>query len=344
MRIGIAYDLKSEYLHLEALDGEYVEEFDAPQTIEAISRVLEDNGFEVSKLGGGLDIVERIKEKKPDFVFNITEGYRGRNREAHIPCILEMLNIPYSGSDVLTLSLTLDKIMTKKIAHYARIPTPRYVIVDSMRGLENIGDGLEFPLISKPAWEGSSKGIYNRSLVYDKLSLEKNLVSLFEKYPDQPLIVEEYIKGREFTVGIIGNQNPSILGIMEIRNKAKAGCDFLYSLEVKRNWENEAEYISPPEIPEALKRQFRQYAKSAFVEFGCRDFARIDFRLSQDNRIYLLEINPLPGLSPISSDLVIMEKLLGISYEQLILSILKSAFTRYKLSGVLQNTKEVIAI
>ena len=341
MKIGITYNLKDDFIFFAALGSEYIEEFDTLQTIDAICNVFEKNGFKTLKLGGDIDIIDRIKKEKPDFVFNIAEGYRGRNRESHIPSLLEMLHIPYSGSDPLTLALTLDKTMAKRFTVQIGILTPRYIKVEKMDDLLAIEDKLSYPLITKPAWEGSSKGIYNTSKVNDKESLEKNIEFLFEKYPNQPLLVEEYIKGREITVGVIGNGSPRILGIMEIVNKNIPSGDFIYSLEVKRNWRNLVEYVSPPNIDRILEEKIRYYATLAFKEFGCRDFARMDFRISENGEVYLLEINPLPGLSPDYSDLVIMTRKLGIKYEDLIMSILHSAFSRY---GFVKETEELIKV
>lgn len=331
MKIGITYNLKDELSPEAIIDNESCEEFDTPETINAICEVLEKNGHETVKLGGDLRILDRLKEEKLDFVFNIAEGHHGRNRESHIPSILEMLNMPYSGSDPLTLGLTLDKVMTKKIALQAGIPVPRYMVIKSMGDLQSVGNKLIYPVIIKPAWEGSSKGIYDSSKAFTGKELEINIKSLFEKYPNQPLLVEEYIEGREITAGIIGNNPPQILGLMEIVNKVNPGGDVFYSLQTKRNWKKLIEYDSPPKLSRIFDNHIRYRALAAFREFGCRDIARIDFRISEKyNKIFMLEVNSLPGLSPEYADLVIMAKMQGISYEKLILSILNHALLRYK--------------
>ena len=331
MRIGITYNLKDEVSPETIIDDEFSEEFDTSQTISAICEVLEKNGHETIKLGGDAGVMDRLRQENVDFVFNIAEGYHGRNRESHIPSILEMLNIPYSCSDPLTLSLALDKIMTKKIAQQVGIPTPRYKVVRTIRDLNGVENRLSYPLITKPAWEGSSKGIYDCSKVLSKKELEPNVKALLEKYTDQPVLVEEYVEGREITVGVIGNDNPEILGLMEIVNKKKPGEDIFYSLETKRNWKELVEYISSPKLNRILDNHIKYRALTAFKEFGCRDIARIDFRVSEKrNKLFMLEVNPLPGLSPEYADLVIMAKAQGIKYEKLILSILKHALSRYK--------------
>lgn len=340
MKIGITFNLKDDFSPDMIINTESHEEFDAPQTIDAICETFEKHGHETVRLGGSIDIIEKLKSKKVDFVFNIAEGYSGRNRESHIPSVLEMLNIPYSGSDPLTLGLTLDKVMTKKIVFHTGIPTSSYQIVKTIEDLAPVEKKLHYPLITKPAWEGSSKGIYDSSKVFDRGCLEESVKGLFEKYPDQPVLVEEYIEGREITVGVMGNDPPQVFGLMEIVNKAQPGEDVFYSLETKRDWKNLVDYVSPPDIDKLLDNHLRHYAIMAFQEFGCRDIARIDFRISKNNKIFLLEINPLPGLSPEYADLVIMAKKIGISYDELIMSIFKHALSRHK--HVHTNIREAI--
>ncbi len=330
MKIGITYNLKEEIFPSSVLDSEFTEEFDTENTISAICNVFHRNGYDTARLGSGLEIVEKIKKEKVDFVFNIAEGYSGRNRESHVPSILEMLDIPYSGSDPLTLGLTLDKTITKKIAFHAGIPTPRFKIIMRIDDISLVENKLWYPLITKPAWEGSSKGIYNSSKVFNIDELEKNVRFLFEKYPDQPILVEEYVEGREITVGVIGNDAPQILGLMEIVNKNHNGDDFFYSLETKKEWECLVDYISPPVINQLFEKHIKHLAISAFKEFRCRDIARIDFRISKHKKVFMLEVNSLPGLSPEYSDLVIMTQKQGMAYDDLILSIFRHALSRYK--------------
>ncbi|MBN1871617.1 MAG: ATP-grasp domain-containing protein [Candidatus Omnitrophica bacterium] len=332
MEIGIAYNLKDELSPETIIDSESCEEFDTAETVAAICNVLEKHGYETVKLGGDMKILDRLKEHRVDFVFNIAEGYKGRNRESQIPSILEMLNIPYSGSDPLTLGLTLDKTLTKKIAFSAGVPYPRYKVAKDIKDILNADEYLRYPLITKPAWEGSSKGIYDSSKVYDRSELEKSAGHLFEKYYDQPVLIEEYIEGREVTVGIIGNYPPRVMGMMEIVNKKRPGNDMFYSLETKRDWEDLVDYISPPDIGRLVENNIKHYALTAFKEFGCRDYARIDFKVSKDEKIFMLEINPLPGLSPDYADLVIMARKQNIKYEDLILSLLNSALSRYDIT------------
>jgi len=342
MKIGLAYNLKDEVSPLSIINNEFSEEFDSRKTIDALCAIFKKYGFKTVRLGARLDMVDRLRKEKVGFVFNIAEGYYGRNRESFVPSVLEALNVPYSGSDPLTLGMTLDKIVAKKVLQCAKIPTPGYCVVRKMEDVKDAEDRLEYPVITKPAWEGSSKGVYNSSKALDKHGLAKNIKTLLKKYPNQPVLIEEYIKGREITVGVIGNDAPKVMALMEIVNKKHPGEDFFYSLEVKRDWENLVDYESPPRIHQALETQIKRFALMAYREFGCRDVSRIDFRISEYNDPYLLEINPLPGLSPEYGDLVIMARKNNITYEELVLSILNSAFSRYRIREVNKKSMEAV--
>ncbi|MDD3296933.1 MAG: ATP-grasp domain-containing protein [Candidatus Omnitrophica bacterium] len=339
MRIGLTYNLKEEALTGVSADNEAGEEFDNIATIEGLCEVIVSLGHEPVKLGFGLGILEKISREKIDFVFNIAEGQGSRNRESHVPSILEMAGIPYSGSDALTLGLALDKIVAKKIIRAAGVPTPAYRQVSGPSEVYLSDKGLKYPLITKPSWEGSSKGIYNSSKAYTKKELDSSLSLLFSKYPGQPILVEEYIEGREVTLGIIGNNPASVLGIMEITNRSSKEKDFFYSLQVKRRWKELVNYTVNPDIPGNLLEEIKYYSLRAFKEFGCRDLARVDFKISRENKPYLLEINPLPGLSCEYSDLVILARQCGWKYEGLISEIINQAFCRYGLknSGIKFN-------
>ncbi len=339
MRIGITYLLKTDFLApgkpFPVEDA--WEELDSPQTVEAIREVLVTDGHEVFPLGGDLRAIEKIKRWGIDFVFNLAEGVQGRSREAHIPALLEMRGIPYSGSDPLALALTLDKALTKRIALSLGIATPDFWVLQESREIEKVPD--RFPLFVKPVWEGSSKGVRLSSRVEDRAELETEANRIFENYPAGTVLVEEYIAGREFTVGILGNGNPEILGVMEIAFRDPSRKDFCYSLEVKRNWRAEVEYHVPPRIPPSLEEAVGETARQLFVTLGLRDMARFDFRLDPDNRFYFLEVNPLPGLSPESGDLVLLARKKGWSYGGLILTITRCALSRYPHLRVLSHVE-----
>jgi D-alanine-D-alanine ligase len=329
MKIGISYDLKSDPAQEVGLPDDFFEEFDSPVTIEAIASVLRNLGHEVVKLGDGRKLLERLLADPPDFVFNMAEGQGiGRSREARVPAVLEMLGIPYTGSDPLTLAVTLDKDCAKRLVASAGVKVPQGVVVESSLQIANCKlqiANLPFPVIVKPAWEGSSKGIRATSLVEKRDSLRRALAALHQDHR-QPVLVEEYIQGDELTVGIIGNAPPEILGMMRVLPRETTDR-FVYSLEVKRDYLRQVRYESPPQLPAADIRAIEQAALTAYRVLGCRDAARVDFRF-RDGIPYFLEVNPLPGLNPESSDLVIVAKLCGWSYDRLISTIFQAARDR----------------
>ncbi len=329
MRIGITYNLKNNPSFSSAHSAEDSdEEFDSPETIEAIRQVLTKAGHEVFLLGGDLGVIEKIKKMGVEFVFNIAEGFGGRSREAHIPALLEMMEIPYSGSDPLALAVTLDKAVTKRIATSLSVPTPDFWIVEHAEDARHIPE--RFPLFAKPVYQGSSKGIRGSSRMNSRTELKEELNRLFENYPEDTIMIEEYIAGREFTLGVLGNEQPEVLGMMEISFRNKSHKDFCYSLEVKRNWREEVEYDSEPDLEASIERGIRESSIRIFKALGLRDVARFDFRVNDSGQFYFLEVNPLPGLSPVSGDLVILAQKKGWSYDELILKITQFALMRYR--------------
>src|SRR4030042_1203259 len=222
--------MNKDFSHQVNQPVDLYEEFDIEETIDAIRDILVRDGHEVIKLGGDTGLVDRLKEASIDIVFNIAEGLRGRNREAHIPALLEFLNIPYTGSDPLTLSLTLDKSMAKRIVMSEKIPTPRFKKVGRMEDLEDLD--LQYPLFVKLCDEGSSKGVRLDSKILDSRSLREKTRWLLKTY-EAPLLVEEFVSGPEFTVGILGNDNPTVLGVMQIEIRGMPLEEAIYSLEVK---------------------------------------------------------------------------------------------------------------
>jgi D-alanine-D-alanine ligase len=337
MKFGLTYTARSEAATrsrtLTSDDAE--EEFDSPETIAAIAEALQHLGHTVELLGDGPQLAERLcRGDLPEFAFNVAEG-RGisRNREAWVPALLEMFDIPHTGSDALTLSATLDKSCAKRLAAAAGIRVPAGVQIESSAELEPaMFADLQLPLIVKPALEGSSKGIRNTSLVETTDQLVPTVAELLEMY-QQPVLVEEFIDGDELTVGVIGNSQAEVLGIMRVvpLNKPR---NFVYSLEVKRDWRNQVHYETPARLKAADDEAVRHAALTAFKALGCRDVARIDFRL-RNGAPYFLEVNPLPGLTPGSSDLVLMAAALSISYQDLIARIVEAAAARYATRGEL---------
>jgi D-alanine-D-alanine ligase len=327
MRIGLTYDLK-EAVSLEAgSPQDALEEYDSSETVELIAAAIETAGHSVFRLGGGAEFLDNILRERVDLVFNIAEG-RGNyvGREAQVPSVLEMLNIPYSGSGPQCLAICLDKPLSKKLALAAGIPTPQWCLIDNPAELSEIfWNGLTFPAIIKPADEGSSKGIGVSSLVASPAEAVETAGRLLECYR-QPMMVEEFIPGDEVTVGIIGNAPPTILGMMRILPKKQADF-FVYSLEVKRDYLNLVSYECPARLDEQVLARIAEVSLKAFRTLGCRDFARLDFRVSPQGTPYFLEVNPLPGLGT-HSDLVIMALKLGWRYQELIAAVLQAALAR----------------
>jgi D-alanine-D-alanine ligase len=335
MRIGITYDLKVDHPHFSQLPDDHQEEFDSPVTIEAIAVALRGLGHEVTLLGNGRDLLSKLVLEPPDFVFNIAEGQGiSRSREARVPAVLEMLDIPYTGSDPLTLAATLDKSWAKRLAQANGIAVPRGEIISPTLSLKDLhefvrskAETIPIPALVKPAWEGSSKGIRNRCLV-DRLEDIPEVVEGLRRDHRQPILVEEFIDGDELTVGVVGNEPPRLIGIMRVV-PTEPTDRFVYSLEVKRDYLRQVRYECPPHLSPGVQARVEQATLQTFRTLECRDVARVDFRL-RDGIPYFLEVNPLPGLNPESSDLVIMAKGFGWTHAQLIETIFDAACRRQK--------------
>ncbi len=327
MRVGLSFDLKSAVTEHHSIE-DALEEYDSPETVAIISAILESGAHDVVWLGGGEQFLDNIRNKKVDIVFNIAEG-RGdyRSREAQVPSVLEMLDIPYTGSDPQCLSICLDKPVAKKLLAAGGLSTPGWLILKSESGMDSITwERISFPVIIKPTCEGSSKGIRLTSLVHDSHQAEEEVKRILVDYR-QPPMIEEFIDGNEVTVGIIGNKPPRILGSMRVVPKNKTG-HFVYSLEVKRDYVNLVEYECPARLPQDVLEKLEDSALRAFMTLGCRDFARVDYRIDRDGTPYFIEMNPLPGLGTYS-DLVIMATMLGWTHEDLILAVFDAALKRY---------------
>jgi D-alanine-D-alanine ligase len=340
MDIGIAFDLKpTEPLPPGAPDDLH-EEFDAPVTIRAIGDVFRRLGHTVRELGNGKALLEELLRHPPDLVFNFAEGTGvSRSREARVPAVCEMLGVPYTGSDPLAMAVALDKEMTRRVAETAGVRVPDGLTFRFPDGPYD-GDfaefpamlaesGLALPVLAKPVCEGSSKGIRSRCLIESAEAFGPTIAGLWRDY-GQPVLVEEFIAGEEVTVGVIGNDPPDVLGVMRINPKV-ATDRFVYSVDVKRDYLRLVDYECPAALPLALAQEVEEAALNLYTTLGCRDVARLDFRI-RDGVPYFLEINPLPGLNPETSDLVIMARLLGVSHAELVERILDAALTRLNLA------------
>ncbi|MBM4445803.1 MAG: ATP-grasp domain-containing protein [Chloroflexi bacterium] len=329
MKIGLAYDLKETVISTPNCPEDALEEYDSPETVEALATTLESLGHSVIKLGGGKEFITNILHNNVDFVFNISEGLGNyKSREAQVPSILEMLDIPYSGSDPQCLAICLDKSLTKRLVAAAGVRTPKWQLITDYRQLKQITcDDLPLPAFVKPAYEGSSKGIRLGSKVETTVQIAEVTTELLEHYK-QPVMVEEFIAGDEVTVGMVGNSPPTVLGVMRVLPK-QTHTYFIYSLEIKREWEQLVDYECPARLEPEILEEITDSSLKIFKSLGCRDFARLDFKLNPQGVPYFLEINPLAGLNSKSSDLSIMASNLGWTYQALISTILNAALQRY---------------
>lgn len=336
MRIGIACTLKPPGPLPVGLPDDAHEEFDSPATVSAVAEVFRALGHSVVELGDGRPFIEALLREPPDLVFNFAEGSGvSRSRESRVPAVCEMLGVPYSGSDPTALGVALDKDMARRVAESLGVTVPTGIVLspppteydgacdEFLPVLEEAG--LALPVIAKPTCEGSSKGIRNRCLIKSAADFGPTVVELWKAYR-QPVLVEEFIVGDEVTVGLIGNDPPQPVGVMQMIPK-QSPADFVYSLEVKRDWQNAVEYVAPARLPPDVLRAIEADAMAVFVGFGCRDVARADFRV-RDGVPYFLEINPLPGLNPDSGDLCYLAYRMGLSYPQLLGMILDAAARR----------------
>ncbi|HEX7596523.1 MAG TPA: hypothetical protein VF387_09215 [Gemmatimonadaceae bacterium] len=310
-------------------------EWDSPTTIAAVEAALSRLG-KVVRLEAKEDFPERLRQANPDIVFNIAEGFHGVNRESHVPAICEFYGIPYSGSDPFTLTLCLDKARTKETLTFHGIPTPRFAVVERIEDLGAVTEQLAFPLFVKPLHEGSSKGITDANLCFDRGHLSRQTAFLLENYR-QPVLVEEYLPGKEFTCAVVGNGDEAVvLPIVGMNFETlPKGALPIYSFDAKFVWdrpENPLDIFQcPARITRELQASIERVTLDAFRVLGCRDWARIDVRLDASGKPNVLEVNPLPGILPDPADNSCLPKAAraaGIGYEELIQNCLKYAAAR----------------
>jgi D-alanine-D-alanine ligase len=327
MTIGITYDLKADYLAM-GFSEEEAAEFDKIETIDAIDHALQECGYRTERIGHAKALVEAIsKGKRWDIVFNICEGYHGIGREAQVPAILDLYGIPYVFSDPLVLSLTLHKGMTKRVIRDLGLPTADFAIVSCPEDIQHID--LPYPLFAKPVAEGTGKGINMNSKIKDPAALKTACLEKLERYK-QAVLVETFLPGREFTVGIVGTGAASrSIGLMECHFHSNAEAD-IYSYENKANYE---EYVSYSTPKDESVRDTEQLALDAWRGLGCRDGGRIDIRMDAEGIPNFIEVNPLAGLHPVDSDLVIIAGKSGYTYTDLVRMIMESALIRLHEGG-----------
>jgi len=333
-----------------AADDEYAE-WDSEETIAAVERALSDYG-QVVRLEANEEFPERLRTERPDIVFNIAEGLRGVNREAHVPAMCEFFGIPYSGSDPFSLSLCLHKARTKEWLSYHGVPTAPFALLRDPRELESFlggkrsGNGASavssflgprsLGLFAKPVHEGSSKGITEKNFCRTSEALRAQVLFLLERY-QQPVLVEAYLPGAEFTCAILGNGEAArVLPIVGINFSAlPEGAVPVYGFEAKWLWdrpENPLEMFEcPARIDGALASEIERVALRAYHVLGCRDWSRIDVRLDAAGEPNVVEVNPLPGILPNPEDNSCFPKaarVAGLSYDQLIQACLRAAAER----------------
>lgn len=323
LTIGLTYDLKRDYLALGYKEEE-VAEFDADITIDTIERTIAELGFKPERIGHVRALCARLAAgARWDLVFNIAEGVSGRSREAQIPALLEAYDIPYTLSDPLVCAVTLDKAVAKRILKAEGLNTAGFHVVHTESDVAKVN--LPFPLFAKPIAEGTGKGIDRASRITNAAELRAVCQALLLKF-NQPVLIEEYLPGREFTVAILGTGTQArVMGTMEVCFR-DTSTPTIYTYEVKENYTSHVDYHCPPRTPET--EAVETLALDSYRALELRDAGRVDIRMDRDNRPSFMEVNPLPGLNPLHSDLPIIGKLIGMSYRDIISSIIESARTR----------------
>jgi D-alanine--D-alanine ligase (EC 6.3.2.4) len=322
MVIGMTYDLMDDYLK-EGFSMEEAAEFDREETISGIESALNELGYGTDRIGNVKALVGRLSEGgRWDLVFNICEGVYGMGREAQVPALLDAYGIPYTFSDPAVMALTLNKALTKRIIRDLGIPTPEFAVIENENDIDEIN--LPFPLFAKPVAEGTSKGVSVSSLIEGRQELKRVCRELLARFRE-PVLVERYLPGREFTVGIIGTgEKARIIGAIEVLINDKSDSP-IYSYDNKEHFEKRVTYRK---ADDEILRECGTLALKAWKGLGCRDCGRIDFRMDEEGNPEFLEINPLAGLNPVRSDLPFICRFYGISYRELIRMIIDSAMER----------------
>jgi D-alanine-D-alanine ligase len=323
--VGLTYDLRSEYL-ASGFSEESVAEFDSDQTVDAVDSAIRQLGYQTERIGNAFSLAKKLAAgHKWDLVFNFAEGLKGRCRESQVPALLELYGIGYTFSDPLVCALTLDKAFAKRLVRDAHLPTPDFAVIENLSQLPALS--LKFPLFAKPLAEGTGKGIDKHSKIDSPEQLQDICRKLLERF-DQPVLIEEYLPGREFTTAVLGNgANACVLGTMEFAIRKDAPAQD-YSYQVKELCEQFVHYF--PMTKGKLRSEVEDLAIKSYRVLECRDAARVDIRLDSAGRPSFLEINPLPGLNPTHSDLPMIAAQEGLSFKELIGIIINNALERLK--------------
>lgn len=324
MRIGFVYDVREEYL-AAGLSEEHAVEFDTAETIGLIAVAIARDGHEVVRVGNGRALAKALVDgARYDLVVSIAEGLKGRSREAHVPAVCELFDQPYAFSDPLTLAATLDKAVAKRLVRDAGVPTAPFAVLERAEDAAHVD--LGWPVFVKPVAEGTGKGCGVESKVGDARALETSARALIAKFR-QPVIVEPFLPGREFTVGFVGTGAEAvIIGVMEVHFLDRAEVQ-AYGYQNKSDWEGRVRYSMPTD---KVARRAGEVALAAYRALEVRDLGRVDIRCDEREEPLFLEVNPLPGLKPDYGDYPILAKNAGIPYDTLIHRILRSAAARWR--------------
>ena len=324
MRIGLTYDLRSWYLE-RGYTMEETAEFDKEETVAAIENELVRLGYDTVRIGNIFQLVERLAAgERWDMVFNIAEGLFGDGRESVVPALLDQYRIPYVFSGPVVMGVSLNKYLTRLVVAAAGVPVCPGIIANSLHDLDDLSS-LEFPLFVKPVAEGTGKGISTKSVIRDRESLVP-LVSGLLKAFNQPVLIEEYLPGREFTVGVTGNgAEAKVTGGMEVICRD----NLPYSMEVKENYEN---YVRYRVYDEEVRAECNAVALGAWRALGAVDAGRVDMKADRHGRICMIEVNPLAGMNPVHSDLSLLSRMNGLAFSTLMEMIINSAKKRYGLA------------
>jgi len=304
-------------------------ELDTEKSIRSYENALKDGGHEVVTFEGTPFIATHLAETLPDICFNVCEGFRGDSREAQVPSILEMMGLRYTGPTPLAASVSHDKPTTKRLLHFYGLPTPLFQVFE--RPDEALHPALKFPLFAKPAHEGTGMGINNRSICHTEAELREYVAWLIEAYR-QPALVETYIEGIDVTCGLVGNGNAvHFFPITEVDFSGYPE-DLLpiYGSLQKVDYDDLYKNKCPAPLGDAMTEQIRRLTHQTFLVTGCRDYARVDFRIDPSGQPYILEINGLPGITP-RSDLTLMAQAEGWTHGELVRAVLNAARLRYNL-------------
>lgn len=324
MKIGLTYDLRSWYLD-RGYSMEDTAEFDKQDTIDAIDRALIKMGFETEQVGNCFQLIDALSAgKRWNLVFNIAEGLYGDGRESVVPAILDQYRIPYVFSGPVILGISLNKHLTRLIVSAAGVPVSPGMLIASLSDIDKCN--LEYPLFIKPVSEGTGKGITEKNFVRSKSEMKQMAEYLLTRF-NQPALVEEYLPGREFTIGVIGAGDESAaIGGMEIECRDSLP----YSIEYKENYEIFCKYIP---MADEFTDECNSVALNVWKALGGVDAGRVDVKADKNGRMCFMEVNPLAGLHPVHSDLPILSKMKGIDYQTLIEMIMNSALKRHNLKS-----------